>query len=155
MGGTTFDVSVIRDGLPLERDMSVFQRYELALPMLDVESIGAGGGSIAWIDASGRLNVGPQSAGADAGAGGCYGRGVAGDGHGCGRRAGRARSEDASSAAACSSIAERALDAVRRDGRAASGLDPYEAAAGIARIVDCAHGRSDPAHERAARLRSA
>lgn len=74
MGGTTFDVSVIRDGEPLERSTSVFQRLELALPMFDVESIGAGGGSIAWLDESGRLNVGPKSAGADPGPA-CYGKG--------------------------------------------------------------------------------
>lgn len=64
MGGTTFDVSVIRNHDPLRRHTSVFQRYELALPMLDVESVGAGGGSLAWFDESDRLNVGPQSAGA-------------------------------------------------------------------------------------------
>ncbi len=74
MGGTTFDVSVIRAGEPLERSTSLFQRLELALPMFDVESIGAGGGSIAWIDDSGRLNVGPKSAGADPGPA-CYGSG--------------------------------------------------------------------------------
>jgi N-methylhydantoinase A len=74
MGGTTFDVSVIRSGVALERHVSNFQRYDLALPMLDVESIGAGGGSIAWIDGSGRLNVGPRSAGADPGPV-CYGHG--------------------------------------------------------------------------------
>jgi len=74
MGGTTFDVSAIRNGEPLERSTSIFQRLELALPMFDVESIGAGGGSIAWLDASGRLNVGPKSAGADPGPA-CYGRG--------------------------------------------------------------------------------
>jgi N-methylhydantoinase A len=54
MGGTTFDVSVIRHGSGMRRDVSTFQRYELALPMLDVESVGAGGGSIAWVDASTR-----------------------------------------------------------------------------------------------------
>ena len=64
MGGTTFDVSVIRNYEPLRRHTSVLQRYELALPMLDVESVGAGGGSLAWFDESERLNVGPQSAGA-------------------------------------------------------------------------------------------
>ena len=64
MGGTTFDVSVIHDGRPLQRDISIFERYAMALPMLDIESIGAGGGSIAWIDEAGRLNVGPRSAGA-------------------------------------------------------------------------------------------
>ncbi len=74
MGGTTFDVSVIRHGDPIRRRTSVFQRYELALPMLDVESVGAGGGSLVWTDESGRLNVGPQSAGAFPGPA-CYEKG--------------------------------------------------------------------------------
>jgi N-methylhydantoinase A len=74
MGGTTFDVSVIHDGRPLQRDISIFERYAMALPMLDIESIGAGGGSIAWIDDVGRLNVGPRSAGARPGPA-CYGFG--------------------------------------------------------------------------------
>ena len=74
MGGTTFDVSVIHGGRPLQRDVSLFERYAMALPMLDIESVGAGGGSIAWIDEQGRLNVGPQSAGATPGPA-CYGLG--------------------------------------------------------------------------------
>jgi N-methylhydantoinase A len=74
MGGTTFDVSVIHAGRPLQRDVSLFERYAMALPMLDVESVGAGGGSIAWLDDQGRLNVGPQSAGAHPGPA-CYGLG--------------------------------------------------------------------------------
>ena len=74
MGGTTFDVSVIHEGRPLQRDISIFERYAMALPMLDIESIGAGGGSIAWIDDAGRLNVGPRSAGARPGPA-CYGFG--------------------------------------------------------------------------------
>jgi N-methylhydantoinase A len=74
MGGTTFDVSVIHDGRPLQRDISIFERYAMALPMLDIESIGAGGGSIAWVDEVGRLNVGPRSAGARPGPA-CYGFG--------------------------------------------------------------------------------
>ena len=74
MGGTTFDVSVIHDGRPLQRDVSIFERYAMALPMLDIESVGAGGGSIAWVDDQGRLNVGPQSAGARPGPA-CYGFG--------------------------------------------------------------------------------
>jgi N-methylhydantoinase A len=74
MGGTTFDVSVIHDGRPLQRDVSIFERYAMALPMLDIESVGAGGGSIAWIDEQGRLNVGPHSAGARPGPA-CYGFG--------------------------------------------------------------------------------
>lgn len=74
MGGTTLDVSVIHDGEAIQRDVSLMERHAMALPMLDVESIGAGGGSIAWIDASGRLNVGPKSAGAQPGPA-CYRRG--------------------------------------------------------------------------------
>jgi N-methylhydantoinase A len=74
MGGTTFDVSVIHDGRALQRDISLFERYAMALPMLDIESVGAGGGSIAWVDDQGRLNVGPQSAGARPGPA-CYGFG--------------------------------------------------------------------------------
>jgi N-methylhydantoinase A len=74
MGGTTLDVSVIHGGTPVQRNVSLFERFSLALPMLDVESIGAGGGSIAWVDDAGRLSVGPESAGADPGPA-CYGRG--------------------------------------------------------------------------------
>jgi N-methylhydantoinase A len=74
MGGTTFDVSVVHDGRALQRDISLFERYAMALPMLDIESVGAGGGSIAWVDDQGRLNVGPHSAGARPGPA-CYGHG--------------------------------------------------------------------------------
>jgi N-methylhydantoinase A len=75
MGGTTFDVSVIADGrLPL-RDGVVVEQHDLFLRMVDVESVGAGGGSLAWVDPqSGALRVGPQSAGAMPGPV-CYGRG--------------------------------------------------------------------------------
>jgi N-methylhydantoinase A len=75
MGGTTFDVSVIADGEPSRRDSLIVDRYEMYLPVIDVEVIGAGGGSIAWIDeASGTMKVGPRSAGADPGPL-CYGAG--------------------------------------------------------------------------------
>lgn len=75
MGGTTFDVAVIDANAPRRRESTNLDRYEMYLPMLDVESIGAGGGSIAWLDpASGTMKVGPQSAGADPGPV-CYGRG--------------------------------------------------------------------------------
>lgn len=75
MGGTTLDVSVVTRGLPLLRDESVLEQHLLALPSIDVQSVGAGGGSIAWVDEmTGTLRVGPQSAGADPGPA-CYGRG--------------------------------------------------------------------------------
>ncbi len=75
MGGTTFDVSVIETGRPLVRDETVIEQHRLFLNMVDVQSLGAGGGSIAWVDeVTGTLHVGPQSAAADPGPA-CYGRG--------------------------------------------------------------------------------
>ncbi|MBM4261897.1 MAG: hydantoinase/oxoprolinase family protein [Deltaproteobacteria bacterium] len=75
MGGTTFKVSVIRGG-QIERDYKpVFMRYNILSPKIWVESIGAGGGSIAWIDQEmGLLKVGPEGAGAKPGPV-CYGLG--------------------------------------------------------------------------------
>jgi N-methylhydantoinase A len=68
MGGTTFDVSVISDNAAMHRESTIINKYEMYLTSLDVESIGAGGGSIAWLDpASNTIKVGPRSAGADPG----------------------------------------------------------------------------------------
>jgi N-methylhydantoinase A len=73
VGGTTFKVAVIRDGHWSYSQQTVLNQYQLRLPMIDVASIGAGGGSIAWVDA-GRLRIGPKSASADPGPA-CYGLG--------------------------------------------------------------------------------
>jgi N-methylhydantoinase A len=77
-GGTTFDVGLVRDGeLVYTRDSWLGRRWlgdMVAMSTVDVRSIGAGGGSIAWIDAGGLLRVGPQSAGAMPGPA-CYGAG--------------------------------------------------------------------------------
>lgn len=73
MGGTSFDVGLIVDGRTKLATVSEIGKYHAASPMVDVLAIGAGGGSIAWID-EGRLRVGPQSAGAAPGPV-CYGRG--------------------------------------------------------------------------------
>ncbi len=75
MGGTTFKVGIVRNGA-MERDYSpVFMRYRLLSPKIWVESIGSGGGSIAWIDSgTGLLKVGPRGAGASPGPV-CYQRG--------------------------------------------------------------------------------
>ena len=68
MGGTSFDVGVITDGAPILADITVHSRIRMALPHIEVVSIGAGGGSIAWVDdATGLLHVGPQSAGSTPG----------------------------------------------------------------------------------------
>jgi N-methylhydantoinase A len=75
MGGTSFDVAIVEDGEGLVTN-SYELRWEMPIitPMLDIRSIGAGGGSIAWIDEGGSLRVGPRSAGSDPGPA-CYGRG--------------------------------------------------------------------------------
>lgn len=75
VGGTSFDVGTIVDGEPGYADAPVFAKYPVALPIIDVTSIGAGGGSIAWVERdTGVLRVGPQSAGASPGPA-CYGAG--------------------------------------------------------------------------------
>lgn len=79
-GGTTFDVSMVTDGTIKEtRETWIGGRFDghiTGLSSVDVESLGAGGGSIAWVDPGGLLRVGPQSAGAEPGPA-CYGRGGA------------------------------------------------------------------------------
>jgi N-methylhydantoinase A len=74
MGGTSCDVCVVDDGAVQERSAGEIAGRPLALPMLAVHTVGAGGGSIAWHDGGGALRVGPRSAGADPGPA-CYGRG--------------------------------------------------------------------------------
>ncbi len=75
MGGTSTDVALI-DGQPTHTACGAIADIPLALPMLDIHTVGAGGGSLAWRDAAGLLQVGPRSAGADPGPI-CYGRGGA------------------------------------------------------------------------------
>jgi N-methylhydantoinase A len=74
MGGTSFDVSMVYDGAPTITKENEISGHFVGVPMIDIHSIGAGGGSIAWIDAGGILRVGPKSAGADPGPI-CYGKG--------------------------------------------------------------------------------
>lgn len=75
VGGTSFDIGLVVDGEPVYAEAPIFSKYPVALPVIDVASIGAGGGSIAWIEPeTGLLRVGPQSAGARPGPA-CYGTG--------------------------------------------------------------------------------
>ncbi|MCW2307341.1 hydantoinase/oxoprolinase family protein [Rhodobium gokarnense] len=74
MGGTTFDVSALRDGAPVVSPEAWIGPDMLGMAKIDVRSVGAGGGSIAWVDAGGMLRVGPHSAAAVPGPA-CYGRG--------------------------------------------------------------------------------
>jgi len=74
MGGTSFDMSIIQSGEALRRSRGDLMGIWTALPMVDIESVTAGGGSVGWIDAMGFLRVGPESAGSTPGPA-CYGRG--------------------------------------------------------------------------------
>jgi N-methylhydantoinase A len=74
IGGTTFLVGLIVDGKPVTATSTVINQYSISTSMVDVHTIGAGGGAIAWIDQGGNLRVGPKSAGAKPGPA-CYGEG--------------------------------------------------------------------------------
>jgi N-methylhydantoinase A len=73
-GGTSTDVAVIRGGRPAMTTEATVGRFPAKVPMIDIVTVGAGGGSVAWVSPEGTLKVGPRSAGADPGPR-CYGRG--------------------------------------------------------------------------------
>ena len=74
MGGTSFDITLTKDGSTNINKNIDFLRYRIGVPMIQVETLGAGGGSIGWIDEMGLMQMGPQSAGSDPGPA-CYGQG--------------------------------------------------------------------------------
>ncbi|WP_409348457.1 hydantoinase/oxoprolinase family protein [Natronorarus salvus] len=74
MGGTSCDISLVQNGEPIISTELEVGDYPVRVPMISIHTIGAGGGSIAWVDAGNALRVGPRSAGADPGPV-CYGRG--------------------------------------------------------------------------------
>ncbi|HVX31545.1 MAG TPA: hydantoinase/oxoprolinase family protein [Solirubrobacterales bacterium] len=140
MGGTTFDVGLVHDGLPARTSTTIVDQYEFFVPTIDVKSIGAGGGSIAWYDEVREgLRVGPRSAGAQPGPV-CYGRGgteptvtdadvVLGYVDPDYFLGGRATLDRDAAWRAVEGLGKRL------------GLDPLETAAGINRIVD--HNMAD------------
>src|SRR5260370_39471604 len=74
MGGTSTDIALLQDGEPTLSGEKTVGIAKIALPSLDIHTLGAGGGSIAHVDGGGILHVGPESAGAAPGPA-CYGRG--------------------------------------------------------------------------------
>jgi len=132
MGGTSTDVS-LADGAPRESTESMVAGYPIRVPMLDIHTVGAGGGSIARVDAGGLLRVGPESAGADPGPA-CYGTGTDAtvtDAHAVLGRIGAAQLLGG----AMSIDVERAGTAVDRLARTMK-LDRIAAAAGILRVAN-------------------
>ncbi len=134
MGGTSCDVCVVEDGEVRRTDSRHIGGRPIQLPMVDVHTVGAGGGSIGWRDPGGALRVGPQSAGAEPGPA-CYGRGgteptVTDANLLLGHLA--ADSRLAGDVALDADAAERAVDEL--GGKL--GLDRLQAAAGILRVVN-------------------
>ncbi|HYJ20524.1 MAG TPA: hydantoinase/oxoprolinase family protein [Solirubrobacterales bacterium] len=134
MGGTSCDVCVVEDGAVRRTDSRQIGGRTIQLPMVDVHTVGAGGGSIGWRDSGGALRAGPRSAGADPGPA-CYGRGgkeptvtdanlllghLAADS----RLAGGVALDAEAATAAIAGLA-RSLD-----------LEPIETAAGIVRVAN-------------------
>ena len=135
MGGTSCDVALIKDGEPFVASRGKIEGRDLAVPMMDINTVSAGGGTIAKVDRFGVLQVGPQSAGAVPGPA-CYGRGgevptitdcnlVLGYLSADNFLGGRMRLD-----------AAKARAAIESEDRAAAGLGVAEAAEGIVRIID-------------------
>jgi len=134
MGGTSTDVCLVKQGAPATRNLREIAGFPVRIPTLDLHTIGAGGGSIAWIDPGGLLKVGPASAGADPGPA-LYGRGgaaptVTDANVVLGRLAG-----EALIGGAMTVYPEKAKAAVEALGREI-GLDAIETASGIVEIVN-------------------
>ncbi|MGN6256196.1 MAG: hydantoinase/oxoprolinase family protein [Solirubrobacterales bacterium] len=134
MGGTSCDVCVVEGGEVRRTDSRQIDGRPIQLPMVDVHTVGAGGGSIGWRDPGGALRVGPHSAGADPGPA-CYGRGgseptVTDANLLLGHLAG-----DSQLAGGVDLDAEAAERAIAELGRSL-GLDPLETAAGILRVAN-------------------
>ena len=134
MGGTSCDVCVVEEGAVRRTDSRQIGGRAIQLPMVDVHTVGAGGGSIGWRDSGGALRVGPHSAGAEPGPA-CYGRGgteptvtdanlLLGNLAADSRLAGGVALDADAAAVAVAELA-RSL-----------GLDPLEAAAGIVRVAN-------------------
>jgi N-methylhydantoinase A len=134
MGGTSCDVCVVEAGAVRRTDTRRIAGRTIQLPMVDVHTVGAGGGSVAWRDAGGALRVGPRSAGADPGPA-CYGRGgveptVTDANLVLGRLA--ADSRLAGGTALDAAAAEAAIGALA----SSLGLEPLETAAGVVRVAN-------------------
>jgi N-methylhydantoinase A len=132
MGGTSTDVS-LADGAPRETTEAQIDGYPIRIPMLDIQTVGAGGGSIARVDAGGLLRVGPQSAGADPGPA-CYGVGTDATVTDAHVVLGRISAAQLLGGAMAIDV-ERAGAAVDRIARALK-LDRVAAAAGIVRVAN-------------------
>src|SRR5229473_292803 len=132
MGGTSTDVSLFDRGVRI-RTLTYPQGYAVRTPVVDIHTVGVGGGSIATVDAGGSLKVGPQSAGADPGPA-CYGRGTLPTVTDADLVAGRLVAENFLGGQ-MKLYPERAVHAMERLGRAMRS-DMLDAARGVIRVVN-------------------
>src|SRR6202048_575072 len=135
MGGTSCDVALIKDGEPLVSDRGQIEGRDLAVPMLDINTVSAGGGTVACVDRFGLLQVGPQSAGALPGPA-CYGRGgelpTITD---CNLVMGHLSADNFLGGQMRLDLV-RAREPVTTKVAAPLGIDPLEAAEGIVRVIE-------------------
>jgi N-methylhydantoinase A len=136
MGGTSTDVSLIHGGVPeVSAELTISYGLPIHVPMVDVRTIGAGGGSIAGVDSAGMLQVGPESAGSSPGPI-CYGRGgirvAITDAHCLLGRLDAGRISGADPRA----VMDAVRDSITRDIATPLGLSPEEAAAAILRLAN-------------------
>jgi N-methylhydantoinase A len=134
MGGTSCDVSVVEQGRVRRTDSREIDGRVLQLPMVDVHTVGAGGGSIGWRDSGGALRVGPRSAGAEPGPA-CYGRGGTEPAVTDANLLLGYLAEDSTLAGGVELDVAAARDAVGRLG-SELGLDQLDAAEGIVRVAN-------------------
>jgi N-methylhydantoinase A len=138
MGGTSTDVSLC-DGAPRETLEASVDGWPVRLPMLEIHTVGAGGGSMARVDAGGLLRVGPESAGADPGPA-CYGVGEMATTTDAHVVLGRIAADQLAGGSMVLDV-ERARAAVERVGKGL-GLSVEKAAAGILRVANATMGRA-------------
>jgi N-methylhydantoinase A len=134
MGGTSCDVALIRDSVPFVSSRSKIEGHDIAVPMLDINTVSAGGGTIARVNALGELEVGPHSAGAVPGPA-CYGRGELPTITDCNLALGLL-SADNFLGGRMRLDAGRSRAAIREQVARPLGMSVDEAAEGIVRIID-------------------
>ncbi len=155
MGGTSADIAVVRDGEPqLTRSFDLEWGMPIRFPSIDVVSIGAGGGSIAWLDPAGYPRSGPQSAGADPGPA-CYGKGGTEPTNTDAQLVLGRVSNDLFLEGRMELDVERSADALRAQDRRAARPQPRGRRRGRAQDRERQHGQGDPPRDRGERVRPA
>jgi len=134
MGGTSCDVALIRDGVPFVSSRGKIEGYDIAVPMLDINTVSAGGGTIARVNSLGELEVGPHSAGAMPGPA-CYGHGELPTITDCNLALGLLSAENFLGGRMPLDV-ERAHTAIDNAVARPLGLSVAQAAEGIIRIID-------------------